>query len=227
MPSFYTDPALDAHGQPKVRGYNMDRRFDRASDEFIGLAKGVLFDDILTDSEIKHIGAWLMQHQEFLDFYPFVQVAHRLHLAFADGRIDEEERQDLMNLLHEIAGGIATDGSEEQPSGTAFFCTPMPDITFKQSRFVFTGKFACAKRSWCEAAVRRLGGVSTSDVTQDTDYLVVGVIGSTDWIHTPYGRKIERAILYRERNRTPRIISESHWMQQMEKVHPGIFDAYE
>ena len=27
-----------------------------------------------------------------------------------------------------------------------------------------------------------------------TDYLVIGILGSEDWIHTSYGRKIEKAI---------------------------------
>jgi|GEM_PF-2082925 len=50
MPHFCTYPQLDERGQPKIRAYKMDRRFDRATDEFVGLAKGVRFYGILNQS---------------------------------------------------------------------------------------------------------------------------------------------------------------------------------
>jgi hypothetical protein len=48
-----------------------------------------------------------------------------------------------------------------------------------------------------------------------TPFLVIGTLGSRDWAHTSFGRKIEAAI----RCRPPlRIVSEKHWCSNLDLV---------
>ena len=76
---------------------------------------------------------------------------------------------------------------------------------------MFTGKFAFGPRKECERQVHSLGGRCEESVTQQTNYLIVGTFGSRDWVHTSFGRKIEKAVAYRRSGMGLAIISEDHW----------------
>lgn len=46
-------------------------------------------------------------------------------------------------------------------------------------------------------------------LTLDVDYLVIGELGSTDWRHSTFGRKIETALKYQKESKSKvKIISE-------------------
>jgi hypothetical protein len=48
-------------------------------------------------------------------------------------------------------------------------------------------------------------------ITKDLNYLVIGEVGSRDWIHSTHGRKIEKAIDYNDRGCRIAIVTEQHW----------------
>jgi hypothetical protein len=45
---------------------------------------------------------------------------------------------------------------------------------------------------------------------------VIGTFGSTDWVHTAFGRKIEKAVSYRDAGVLLRIVGEDHWASALE-----------
>jgi hypothetical protein len=47
------------------------------------------------------------------------------------------------------------------------------------------------------------------------NFLVVGNLGSEDWIHSSFGRKIERAVELRRECPTLAIINEDHWARAL------------
>ncbi len=59
--------------------------------------------------------------------------------------------------------------------------------------------------------VQARGGKSGKDVTRETSYLVIGTFGSRDWVHTSFGRKIEKAVEYRTSGYGLHIVAEDHW----------------
>ena len=77
--------------------------------------------------------------------------------------------------------------------------------------YVFTGKFAWGTRRDCEREVVTRGGACDSNVTKRTGYLVIGTFGSRDWVHTAFGRKIDKAVSYRQSGASVRIVAEGHW----------------
>lgn len=95
------------------------------------------------------------------------------------------------------------------------FDSPAPTITFEDMTFCFTGKFDTGSRSDCENVVRERGGKTTSTVSSDVTYLVVGALGSPIWKRGSYGRKIERAINLRRETGQPAIVSECDWKQSL------------
>jgi hypothetical protein len=206
---------LDADGQPLNLAFNRARRTERDICELLGLAKGLLADGVVTDSEAALLRDWVGRHPDACDVWPISALYQRLHRAFADGVIDEAERLDLAELLESLVGGKAgviagTDAATELPLDR-----PAPTIIWRASVFVFTGKFAFGPRKDCERRVKNLGGECEPAITQRTNYLVVGTFGSRDWAHTSFGRKIEKAVSYREAGQRLALLSEDHWAESL------------
>ncbi len=100
------------------------------------------------------------------------------------------------------------------------FDQPQPDLEFRGRSFMFTGGFSFGTRRQCQDAVLKLGGNSPSQksVSREIDYLVVGTEGSDRWKQGSYGNKLEAAILSRREHGTPAIVSEQHWVAQLQKA---------
>ena len=98
-------------------------------------------------------------------------------------------------------------------SSTLPLNTPAPNIEFFGKTFCLTGSFTIGTRTQCEAIIKSLGGESLKNVSNSVDYLVVGIIGSDAWVHSAYGRKIEKAVEIREKKKSIAIISEEHFIK--------------
>ncbi len=90
-------------------------------------------------------------------------------------------------------------------------CDPPPEIIFDHRLFCLTGKFASGTRNECQAQVTALGGDCTKAPSRKTDYVVIGTIGSRDWIHSTHGRKIEKAVDIRDEGSGLHIVTEEYW----------------
>ena len=214
---------FDGDGQPLCLAWNSQRRLDAGIDEVIGLIRGIMADGDVSEAEAIMLAAWTVKHDEIASEWPVNVLVARLSRIFADGRVDDEEREDLKGLLQEILG------ENENPLITAPttlpLSKPLPDVIFDQNVFVFTGKFAYGPRRVCEAEALARGGRIGSYVTLQTSYLVIGSVGSRDWIHSSWGRKIEKAVEYAKLAPVS-IISEQHWSSfllpaKLQSVPPG------
>lgn len=205
---------LDPHGQPDPQ-FNAMRRAERDVCELLGLVKGVLADGVVSEEEADALYRWLAAFPDAVAMWPGDVIARRVRKIFADGVVTREEREDLAELLGELAGaklGIVN-GLQEAPGLP--LDQPPPEVEIPGRVFVLTGRFAFGPRKVCEDAVRDLGGWTEPNVTLATNYVVVGTFCSRDWIHTSFGRKIEKAVNYREKHGWPRIIGEDHLAAQL------------
>jgi hypothetical protein len=67
-----------------------------------------------------------------------------------------------------------------------------------------------------------LGASANDSPTNKTSYLVIGSIGSTDWVHSTHGRKIEKAVRLRTEGRPIHIIAEEYWAECIaRRLGPG------
>jgi len=204
--------STDPHGQPFNVRFNSARRAERDLSEMLGLVKGVLADGEVTQAEAAILRDWVLQHRDATEQWPVNILKDRLERIFADGRVDTAEQRNLADLLESIVGGKAgiitgKDAATELPVDR-----PPPKLVWTDSVFVFTGKFAFGPRTACERAVIKLKGVCERSVTRDTNYLVIGTFGSRDWVHTSFGRKIEKAVDYRGSGTPLAIVAEDHWV---------------
>jgi len=205
---------LDSDGQPLNRNWNANRLTERSTDELIGICRGLIVDKVVSEEEAGFLKSWLNTFRAAANSWPGNVIAARLDKIFEDGIIDPEERQDLFNLLREVMGQ-QTDLLASNRSTTLPFTKPAPPIFFSNQLFCFTGRFAWGPRAQCEAEIKSRGGRTQPNVIQQTNFLVVGTIGSTDWLHSTHGRKIEHAMELAGRDHPIAIVSEEHWVDHL------------
>ena len=144
---------LDDDAQPLVTNYNAQRRADRDVSELLGLAKGLIADSELRDSEVAALQEWLSSHADACGLWPVNVLSRRLRRILADGLIEGEERAELMDMLRQVTGE-RPDASTAMHGATRFcFDDPPPVLRFHDRVYVFTGKFVFGTRKDCEQAV--------------------------------------------------------------------------
>ncbi len=198
----------DEHGQPN-EWFNLTRRIDRSVHELLGLTKGIIADGRVTAEEANTLRAWMIANPEAAAAWPGRVLADRITRIYSDGRADEAEREDLRSLLQDLVGGNTE--VIGNPSTRLPLDDPPPKLRFEGSVYVFTGRFYSGTRQWCESIVESRRGVCSSNVTRRTNYVVIGELGSRDWKHTSFGRKIQKAVEVRSEGRPLAIIEEAHW----------------
>jgi NAD-dependent DNA ligase len=205
---------LDRDNQPVVRAFNAARLSDRAVDELIGLCRGVLADGTITDGEAKFLLQFLEANRDTALRWPCNDLFRRLREMLVDKTLDADEQAELLDLLLDITGGgLPIDERIASMSSSLPLCSPPPDVVFADRAFCLTGKFVFGSRKQCETALTNHGGSTQSSPTKTTAFLIIGSIGSREWIHSTYGRKIEKAVALRAEGNPIRIVSESHWVR--------------
>lgn len=200
--------SYDRDGQPFGR-YQAEHNCQKSLDELIGLAKGLLADNLLHPAEVDFLITWMKANEHISNVWPANVLFDRVARALEDDVIDDEERKELFDILQKISGN----GQLEENCSTALpLNDPQPKVVFEGSTFCVTGKFAYGPRSEVEKLILDRGGELTKSVTKSLDYLVIGTFSSKDWIHSSHGRKIEKAVEYRDSGVALAIISEDHFV---------------
>ncbi|WP_068318941.1 BRCT domain-containing protein [Polycladidibacter hongkongensis] len=198
----------------RINNFSKGRLEDRQVTELIGMARGMLADGVLTDAEIIFLRKWLAASVDVVNNPLVATLYKRLQETLADKQIDEDERADLFEALNALSGNDFSDG-ELLKATTLPLCKPAPDIEFEGNRFTFTGVFVSGKRKDCERVTLELGG-TVGGIAQKTRYLVIGEYATDAWIHSSFGRKIEKGVEFRSKGFPISIISEQHWLDQLE-----------
>lgn len=194
--------------------FTAKRREDRTVDELIGLCRGMLADGSVNASEAVFLRDWIQRNARSLTEYPFNILYQRLADALLDGVVDDAEERDLLFAISKFVGGEA-DGEHASESASLSTALPLdeppPAIIIPGSVFVVTGTFAFGPRKVVTQEIIQRGGGVAENVTGKVSYLVVGSVGSRDWIHSSYGRKIEKAVELRMGGSPLSIVHEDHW----------------
>jgi hypothetical protein len=205
---------LDDHGQPVNRFYNHNRLTDRVVDEMLGLCKGVVADGVVNEKEAQFLMDWISVNRGTAEQWPANVLYRRLAEMLIDHCLDQTEQAELLSLLQQIAtGGKPPEAYVANLSTSLPLTRPAPAIYFSQRHFCFTGRFILGPRKQCEGVILAKGGIAQKVPTGETDYLVIGILGSRDWIHSTHGRKIEKAVEFQGRGYSVAIVSEEHWMR--------------
>ena len=94
------------------------------------------------------------------------------------------------------------------------------NLVFSNKVFCFTGTLKTLKRTAAQREVRMRSGNHVNAVGKETDYLVVGSLGSPDWKYGDFGRKIQSAINLKKKTGKPNLTSESDFMDALGQFPP-------
>ena len=198
----------DCDGQSVVR-FRTDHNCQKSLDELIGLAKGLLADNVLHPAEVDFLITWMKANEHISTVWPANVLFSRVSRSLENGVIGDEERKELFDILQKLCGNSQL---EENCPTPLPLDDPQPKIVFAGSTFCVTGKFAYGPRPEVEKLILGHGGEIAKTVTKKLTYLVVGTFSSRDWIHSSHGRKIEKAVEYRDSGDELAIISEDHFI---------------
>lgn len=192
--------------------FNRKNIQDRQVDTLIGLSKGITADGKVDQSEAEFLQTWLVQNCQSQN--PLIlNLLNKVSEMLEDGILDEDESAELLTILHTLSGEKSELG-EVAKTSTLPVCSPSPNIEFVSKTFLFTGTCAFGTRKQCQEAIKSLGGVNAKGVTKKLDYLILGTYVTDSWAHESYGRKIEKAMEYRDSGLPISIITEEHWANE-------------
>jgi len=187
---------------------------DRLIDELIGISRGVIADGVVDEQEAIFIGQWIEQHREVSDKWPVNILYTRLVEMLKDGVLSKDEQKELMATLRDITGESSV-FQEPNRSTTLPLDNPAPVIDFEDKTFCLTGRFVFGTLRDCEETIVDMSGSVVQSPSQETDYLVIGELGSPDWVHTTFGRSIERGVELKQQGFAIKIVSEEHWVNSL------------
>lgn len=203
------------HGDTWWRTGNTKPMADRQIDQLIGLAQGVLADGIVSQAEAEMLQSWLRLNHRTDN--PYVsRLLDQVERVLADGVLDEDEGRELHDALMSWTGGGGTDGEESTTASLPLDPDPRT-VRIAGNIFVFTGTGVFGTRKMMQDATIRAGGTVERSITMRTNFVVLGTYVTPAWVHQSFGRKIERAMDYRDRKGTGvQIVHEEDWAQALE-----------
>lgn len=196
------------------RSTGANRVQDRLIDELIGVCRGVIADGRVDEKEAIFLGQWIENHREIADRWPVNILYSRLVEMLKDGILNSEEEIELLTTLRDLTGESAL-YQEPNRSTSLPLDKPLPAVEFSDKTFSVTGRFVFGSKVDCEETILEMGGHVTDMPSSDTDYLVIGELCSPEWVHTTFGRSIERAVELRDSGANIAIISEEHWVDAL------------
>jgi hypothetical protein len=197
-----------------ARSRNAGRVQDRLIDELIGISRGVIADGVVDEQEAIFIGQWIENHREVAEKWPVNVLYARLTEMLKDGILSEDEQEELLETLRDLTGESSL-FQEPNRSTTLPVDKPAPEIEFEGKTFCLTGKFVFGSTLDCEETIAEMGGEVVPMPGRETDYLVIGELCSPDWVHTTFGRSIEKGVELKEQGHPLTILTEEHWVNNL------------
>jgi NAD-dependent DNA ligase len=182
--------------------------------ELLGVARGLMADEELSDSEIHFLHDWLEDRYAMTSSFPGNVIHERIKEVLEDGVITEEERSHLVETLNMLIED-RLDDLAEQVDLTELWFDDVGLIDFNKKNFCLTGNFVYGPKEVCQTAIEKRGGVVTSLVGDDSEYLVVGGLGVDEWRSGGLGTKIESAMRLRAGRKSLKIIPEDSWVANL------------
>lgn len=208
---------------PDYHRFNMERLDKGAIDELTGACKRRSMDIGLTGDETRSLEEWITRNSEFRDLYPISILYKRVREMLLDDLADDNERIQLFSVLPEFRDFVPGFGKTELSSSIPLD-DPAPEVIIPDHNFCFAGDFVFGTHRRCEVETAIRKGRVKKHVNFQVDFLVIGELSGTDWIHSSYVRKIAKAIEVRELIKGLWIVSEENWVRALERTAPYDLD---
>lgn len=174
---------------------------------------GIVSDGEISVQELDGLSNWLEDHSHLKSCWPYDEIDSLVTSVMADRLINDNEHAMLKDLFCEF---VVTQGDKtlksapvKTQSSLTGLCAVCPEIQFENSKFCFTGASnRLSRREFQEVVIKR-GGVFTTSISGQIDYLVIGSDGNPCWSYACYGRKVEKAVELRKTGSRIQLVHES------------------
>lgn len=191
-------------------------RANRAMEHLLGMVTGIVADEHLHDKEVLMLRTWIAENPEATTAFPGSLIAKKIEEVLEDGVITDIERGHLLSVLTELSSNDFAATGSASPEVLQLPIEDCVTIDFRNSMVCFTGEFIYGTRAACERLVLKAGAMCADNVSKKVDILVIGTRVSPDWVHTSFGRKIQRAVELQTEGHSIEIISERRMMEALE-----------
>lgn len=206
----------DIHQEFQKSRFFHQERIDRKSvDALLGISVGMMADGHINHSEAQFLQKWIESNLAHLDDPVVNLLFRRLNDMLSDGILSDEESEELMSLLKQFTGVSTASPAPSLRATSLPLNDPLPIINWADRVFMLTGTMAYGPRRACESLIVERGGMIGAGISKKVHFLIVGSVGSEQWLHSSYGTKIKRAVELRESGVPIAIISEDHWQQTL------------
>ena len=189
------------------RLYNLPLLEKKIIQELNEIAGIVVYDGVVDDKEVTFLKDWLDRHTEYAKKWPFTKLFRLLGQVLEDGKVDSDERLQLLMFL----SGISAFTRE------ASFMTQNPSVVFADHSFLFSGDLEIVTPDRAAEDVKRLGARVASTPDKGLDYLVVGNLGAGAWKDTKHAVVIQMVLGNIEAGADMQIISEAEFVRTIVK----------
>jgi NAD-dependent DNA ligase len=148
--------------------------------ELLGIAKGLMADQELSDSEIRFLHDWLEERYAMTSSFPGNVIQQRIKDVLEDNIVTEEERSHLVDTLDMLIEDRLEDLAE-QVDLTELWFDEVGLLEFDKARFCLTGNFVYGPKGVCKTAIEKRGGVVSPSVGKGVQFLIVGALGVDEW----------------------------------------------
>lgn len=183
--------------------------------ELQGLARGLMADEELSDSEIAYLDEWLNNRHSITSSFPGNVIHQRIKEVLADGVVTEEEREHLVDTLNSLIEGHFQELAQEVDLSELWF-DESGLINFYNANFCLIGNFVYGPINVCKSVIEYRGGTVVPSVDSDVQFLVVGGLGVDEWRTGGLGAEIETAISLRNKGLPLKIIPEDRLWKKPE-----------
>lgn len=165
----------------------------KALNTLMGIVSGIVCDNDLQDNEIIFLYTWMTENIDVAGSYPGNVIYRKIKEVLSDGVITHEERNHLLSELKILSGNDFSNTGAALPEHIASLFDNDPHVIHTGNRFVLTGEFLYGTRESCHRVIEKRGGIVSHNITNKTNYVVVGSRSSPDWITENFGRKLQKA----------------------------------
>lgn len=184
-----------------------------------GIMHGIMADGKISVEEADGLQSWVDEHDHLKGTYPYDELDSLLTVILKDNVIDSDEEAILKEFFEDFieysfAKKVHKESQRVKDGLPKTFtlpgiCSMCPEINFNGKVFTFTGTSVKGPRKKIVDKVKELGSKFSPNVTNKTEYLVVGAGGNPCWAFSCYGRKVEKAVEMRKAGGSIIIVHES------------------
>lgn len=197
-----------------------------------GFIHGIIADEKVTSEELRALRRWMNYHNSNINKWPFKETYELINKILADGIVTKEEQKEFI----EFAKGFAEKKVANQERDPSVFVNQWMnsdspslktidqiidrvDIEIEGRTFCFTGQAEYGNRKDLHTLLKLHDGTPKKSVVTYLDYLVIGAKSNPCWAYSTYGRKIEKAMKYKQEGYQVAIIHEKDFIKAIEEAN--------